>query len=306
MQAFHVLDSGSLIHRVKWAKKVTYKDIAMQYVRYVHAKYGNACIVFDGYDPGPSIKDHQIRVGKTCADIQPMEAYVNQQTFLSNEKNKSQFISLLSHHLEANSQVVKQSTGNADTMIVACALQFAIEGNEVTVVADDTDILVLLMYHWKENMANIHFQSKPKKSQRTSLFSWNIRDLVTKAGEVLVSHLLFVHVWSGCDTTSATLGHGKTSLLKKIKESEELQQVSVLMSDPHMTAEQIGKAGIRVFVIMYGGKKSDSLNSLRYAKFMEMVTSSKSPLDPQKLPPTERAAYFHSLRVHLQIILGEC
>ena len=26
-------------------------------------------------------------------------------------------------------------------------------------------------------------------------------------------------------------------------------------------------------------------------------------LDPQKLPPTERAAYFHSLRVHLQLML---
>ena len=63
-----------------------------------------------------------------------------------------------------------------------------------------------------------------------------------------------------------------------------------------MTAEQIGKAGLQAFVIMFGGKKNDSLNSLRYAKFMEMVTSNKSSLDPQNLPPTERPAYFHSLR----------
>ena len=38
-------------------------------------------------------------------------------------------------------------------MIIQCALQYAIEGSEVNVVADDTDILVLLMYHWKQNMA---------------------------------------------------------------------------------------------------------------------------------------------------------
>ena len=37
-------------------------------------------------------------------------------------------------------------------MIIQCALQYAIE-SEVNVVADDTDILVLLMYHWKQNMA---------------------------------------------------------------------------------------------------------------------------------------------------------
>ena len=36
---------------------------------------------------------------------------------------------------------------------------------------------------------------------------------------------------------------------------------------------------------------------------MEMVSSSKASLDPQKLPPTERAAHYHSLRVHLQVII---
>ena len=71
------------------------------------------------------------------------------------------------------------------------------------------------------------------------------------------------------------------------------------MSEHSATAEQIGKAGTRLFVITYGGKKKDSLNSLRYIKFMEMVSSSKSPLDPQKLPPTERAAHYHNLWVHL-------
>ena len=67
-------------------------------------------------------------------------------------------------------------------------------------------------------------------------------------------------------------------------------------------AEQIGEAG-RLFVIAYGGKQEDSLNNLRYTKFMEMVSSSKASLDPQKLPPTERAAHYHRLRVHLQVMI---
>ena len=33
-----------------------------------------------------------------------------------------------------------------------------------------------------------------------------------------------------------------------------------------------------------------------------MVSSSKE-IDPQKLPPTERAAHYHSLRAYLQVIL---
>ncbi len=48
-----ILDGGALIHKVKWAKKVTYQDIARQYVSYVRVKYGNCCIAFDGYNQEP-------------------------------------------------------------------------------------------------------------------------------------------------------------------------------------------------------------------------------------------------------------
>ena len=76
-------------------------------------------------DTRPSIKDHehQQRRGKTCADIQLSEsvkAHGDQQTFLSNESNKSQFIPLLSKSLEDDGQVVHNSTGDTDTMIVVC------------------------------------------------------------------------------------------------------------------------------------------------------------------------------------------
>ena len=36
---------------------------------------------------------------------------------------------------------------------------------------------------------------------------------------------------------------------------------------------------------------------------MEMVSSCKTSIDPRKLLPTERAAYFHAFRVHLQVII---
>ena len=34
---------------------------------------------------------------------------------------------------------------------------------------------------------------------------------------------------------------------------------------------------------------------------MDMIASSTSKIEPQKLPPTGSAAYFHSLRVHFQV-----
>ena len=105
IKPLQVIDGGALLHRVKWAKKAAYKDIVEQYVCYIQTRYGgSSCIVFDGYGYSPSTKDHehQRRIRKTCADIhlnESMIAHNNQQVFLSNNKNKNQFIQLLSHYL---------------------------------------------------------------------------------------------------------------------------------------------------------------------------------------------------------------
>ena len=86
-RAICVIDGGAFLHKIKWAKKTTYKDIAMQYVEYVRTKYGqHSCNVFDGYEKGPSTKEqeHMRRAGKICAEIQlseSMEVLINQQTF---------------------------------------------------------------------------------------------------------------------------------------------------------------------------------------------------------------------------------
>ena len=39
-----------------------------------------------------------------------------------------------------------------------------------------------------------------------------------------------------------------------MEETEVLQDISLLMSDPHATAEQIGKAGIQVFHVQWQAK----------------------------------------------------
>ena len=105
IKPLQVIDGGALLHRIKWAKKAAYKDIVEQYVCYIRARYdGSSCIVFDGYGYSPSTKDHehQKRTRKTCADFhlnESMMAHNNQQVFFSNNKNKNQFVQLLSHYL---------------------------------------------------------------------------------------------------------------------------------------------------------------------------------------------------------------
>ena len=160
----------------------------------------------------------------------------------------------MSHHLEANSFIVNQCPGDADTAIVSTASEYAALGTEVNLVADDTGKKII--------MADVFFHSEARKSLQTTALSWNVRDLVSKAGNLIVSHLLLVHAWSGCDTTSATFGHGKTTLLKKLKASEVIQEISSVLCNPNASQEEIGQTGLRLFVILYGGKQQDSLNGL--------------------------------------------
>jgi len=40
--------------------------------------------------------------------------------------------------------------------------------------------------------------------------------------------------------------------------------------DYYATVVQTGEVGVQLFVIVFGGKQSDSLNTLRYSKYVEM------------------------------------
>ena len=90
---------------------------------------------------------------------------------------------------------------------------------------------------------------------------------------------------------------GSIRLLQKSKRAQYLTKVFLGLSS---SQEQIGKAGITLFVLLYGGKFEDTLEQLRYTNYMKMAASS-SKMAPSKLPPTERSAWFHSLRVYLQV-----
>ena len=52
------------------------------------------------------------------------------------------------------------------------------------------------------------------------------------------------------------------------------------------TLEAICETGIRMFVLLYCGKDSDSLADLRYLKYMKMALSSRTT-KPESLRPTE-------------------
>ena len=81
----------------------------------------------------------------------------------------------------------------------------------------------------------------------------------------------------------------------------EVQNFPTIVSDRDSPVDEVGYAELRLFCLLYGGTKTDTLTSLRYARYMTMMAKSNKVM-PQRLPTTERAAHYHSLRVHFQVV----
>src|SRR6218665_92376 len=114
--------------------------------------------------------------------------------------------------------------------------------------------------------------------------------------------LLLIHAISGCDTTSALCGLGKSTVLRQFGRHRETLEFNRVLCSATANYEQVADAGHKLLVLLYGGKEGVSLNHLRYIKYMQLIAKLSSRPRPERLPPTERAAYFHLLRVHLQVV----
>ena len=135
--------------------------------------------------------------------------------------------------------------------------------------------------------------------QQKTLQDWNIRDV-----EVLVKDvkddLLFIHAFSGCDSTSAIFGKGKVGFAKLFRKCNDLKMIAKTVMNPASTPEQIGNVSAIAFKALYGSVKDKSLTKIRYNKYIDI--SFRCVYQPEKLPPTNRTAFFHGLRVFYQIM----
>ena len=84
------------------------------------------------------------------------------EDFLSNNGNKMQIIRLLSEQLQKEDHKVTNCDVDADTNIVDAALDIICDNNIATVVAEDTNILILLVYLWNLEMADVYLRTKAK------------------------------------------------------------------------------------------------------------------------------------------------
>ena len=164
-------------------------------------------------------------------------------------------------------------------------------------MTEDTDVLIMLVYHWISGMEDIFIRRESMLSRPEEIVS--MTEMISSIPAVIEMRILFIHASSGCDTTSATFSHGKMYQMEMLNRVSVVQNLPIIVSDRDDPVDEVGSAGL--FYLLYGGTKTHTLTSLRYARYMAVMVAS-SKVDPQQLPPTERAAHYHSFSVHLRVV----
>ena len=78
-------------------------------------------------------------------------------------------MNILTKQFERDGQMVCQAADDADTLIVKNSLELARETVPVVTVANDTDVLVLLLYHFEGSMADVFLRADTKSRSSSTV-----------------------------------------------------------------------------------------------------------------------------------------
>ena len=100
------------------------------------------------------------------------------------------FIKLVTHHAD----------DDANLLIVKTAVQSA-RTKTTVLIGDDTDLLILLLFHTNTNTHDLYLIPDPKSNSLTRR-AWNIKQIQAELGTEICENILFIHAVLKCDTTS--------------------------------------------------------------------------------------------------------
>ena len=203
---------------------------------------------------------------------------------------------MVSTHLTEIGCTVVQASDDADLLVAKEAIKYGAFIDTV-VIAEDTDILILLLHHSLNN-ERITFKSDKVNCNRV----FDIAECCRSLGEEVCKSLPFLHAITGCDTTSSLFSIGKLTAFKKVVESKYLRDIAYSFSlhgQSHADIEQLGENAVK---LLYGCNNLEKpLNNLRHEKLYSKVLKAKSYVKPELLPPTSSSVKFHSYRTYLQV-----
>jgi 5'-3' exonuclease len=121
----------------------------------------------------------------------------------------------------------------------------------VLVVADDTDVLILLLYYATRE-CNFYLKTKG------NTISINVAKEIL--GREICMCLPFVHVMSGCDTTSAIYSIGKIKHLKLLQSSQKWRSDVLVFGDSSASLQEVTDVGELFIQSLYSHSGGSTLS----------------------------------------------
>ena len=135
---------------------------------------------------------------------------------------------LLTDGLKANGHTATQSVGDADVDIVSSVLHIVCEGRNITLVGADLDPLILLLFIWNESIGSMTMKCEGTK--KYSQITPNIGEMAKCLTQI--KYLTFIYTFRGCDTTTATDGLDKISIIKTIEKKKMAKDTADVFLSP--------------------------------------------------------------------------
>lgn len=165
----------------------------------------------------------------------------------------------------------------------------------VSVVADDTDVFVLLLHHYAAQNLQCSMIMQSPIHGRSCV---DIPATVRKHSDI-VPQILAIHALSGCDTVAATFGIGKVTAISVAKKGSKLSNVGKANAD----MKKVETEATAFMVACYGSKlKCKSMTECRQ-RMWALKTGKSTSSAPKlcSLPPTTEAFAQNVLRCHYQV-----
>ncbi|GBN38609.1 hypothetical protein AVEN_39521-1 [Araneus ventricosus] len=204
-----------------------------------------------------------------------------QEQFLSNDWNKEMYTAMLSVKLESEGFLVKQAK----------------KGAEVRERRRERHRSPHHAYSIKTSPSAIFFLKPGKGNSPNNPFSASN----FKYSQCVKNALLFLHAFSGCDTTTSFCRQGRKKFLKLILRNEALLQITQFCMSKEAQMDSTVDAERRLMVALYRGKVYDALNGLGFQLFSKSLM--KGNLILASLHPRLEAVRQNCLRTYLQALM---
>ena len=295
-----LVDGNEAIYHTLWPSNTKLKTFAGKFVNSFSRSH-NIYIIFDQYNKH-SIKYHERQ--RRAKGATPKRYVLDDNTelparddIMKSEANKSALIHYICNNYKHSTKlnlIGGQDCTNgheeADVKIISYLRQLLPTSSHIQILADDTDIFVLLVF--------FVWLYKPAANVSMRKYDGRIIDInatSAKLGDKCLD-LLVVHAISGCDTVSYPFGKGKVSAINTmLKMDIDLKA----FANPEATELEWMQAGLNFLSLIYCGKIVESLSDLRFDIFSRKTETPKI----KTLPPTNEAAMQHIRRARLQVLI---